>query len=211
MRLSKGLRAGLVALTALVGISASTAAMADSGKIHIRIVKAGFVIGGSGGNTIGGTAAGTGNVIAANGTNGVWVNGQSKITISGIVYDTDGKTGGNVFQGNSIGVNASGAILSNGNDGMYLLQPGQIQIGGTAAGARNIIAGKTANGTYADGSTNTGTSMSDTGGWSIEVVGAPNLTLTNNTLLTVTASVDTTAHTITVGSQKGNTVYTLIN
>ena len=166
---------------------------------------------GSGGNTIGGTAAGTGNVIAANGTNGVWVNGQSKITISGIVYDTDGKTGGNVFQGNSIGVNASGAILSNGNDGMYLLQPGQIQIGGTAAGARNIIAGKTANGTYADGSTNTGTSMSDTGGWSIEVVGAPNLTLTNNTLLTVTASVDTTAHTITVGSQKGNTVYTLIN
>ena len=50
MRLSKGLRAGLVALTALVGISASTAAMADSGKIHIRIVKAGFVIGGSGGS-----------------------------------------------------------------------------------------------------------------------------------------------------------------
>lgn len=50
MSLSKGLRAGLVALTALFGISASTAAMADSGKIHIRIVKAGFVLGGSGGS-----------------------------------------------------------------------------------------------------------------------------------------------------------------
>lgn len=50
MRLSKGLRAGLVALTALFAVSASTAAMADSGKIHIRIVKAGFVIGGSGGS-----------------------------------------------------------------------------------------------------------------------------------------------------------------
>ena len=50
MRLSNGLRAGLIALTALFGISASTAAMADSGKIHIRIVKAGFVIGGSGGS-----------------------------------------------------------------------------------------------------------------------------------------------------------------
>ena len=50
MRLFNGLRAALVALTALVGISASTAAMADSGKIHIRIVKAGFVLGGSGGS-----------------------------------------------------------------------------------------------------------------------------------------------------------------
>ncbi len=50
MRLSKGLRAGLVALTALFAVSASTAAMADSGKIHIRIVKAGFVLGGSGGS-----------------------------------------------------------------------------------------------------------------------------------------------------------------
>ena len=50
MRLSNGLRAGLIALTAVFGISASTAAMADSGRIHIRIVKAGFVIGGSGGS-----------------------------------------------------------------------------------------------------------------------------------------------------------------
>ena len=31
MRLSNGLRAGLIALTALFGVSASTAAMADSG------------------------------------------------------------------------------------------------------------------------------------------------------------------------------------
>jgi hypothetical protein len=50
MRLSNGLRAGLIAITALFGISASTAAMADSGRIHLRIVKAGFVIGGSGGS-----------------------------------------------------------------------------------------------------------------------------------------------------------------
>ncbi len=50
MRLSRGLRAGLVALTAVLGASVSTAAMADSGTIQIRIVKAGFVIGGSGGS-----------------------------------------------------------------------------------------------------------------------------------------------------------------
>lgn len=50
MRLTRGLRAGLIALTALFGVSVSTAAMADSGRIHLRIVKAGFVIGGSGGS-----------------------------------------------------------------------------------------------------------------------------------------------------------------
>ena len=50
MRFPNGFRAGLIALTALYGITASSAAMADSGKIHIRIVKAGFVIGGSGGS-----------------------------------------------------------------------------------------------------------------------------------------------------------------
>lgn len=50
MRLSRGFRAGLVALTALFGVSVSTAAMADSGRVDIRIVKAGFIIGGSGGS-----------------------------------------------------------------------------------------------------------------------------------------------------------------
>jgi hypothetical protein len=50
MRLSRGLRAGLVALTAVFGASVSTAAMADSGTVHLRIVKAGFVVGGSGGS-----------------------------------------------------------------------------------------------------------------------------------------------------------------
>jgi hypothetical protein len=50
MRLSHGIRAGLVALAAVVGATFSTAALADSGTIHIRIVKAGFVIGGSGGS-----------------------------------------------------------------------------------------------------------------------------------------------------------------
>ena len=48
MRISSGLRTAAIALTALV--ATSVAALADSGKIHIRIVKAGFVIGGSGGS-----------------------------------------------------------------------------------------------------------------------------------------------------------------
>src|ERR1035437_1973617 len=50
MRFSSGLRTGLIALMALVGASLSSAAYADSGNISFRIVKAGFVIGGSAGS-----------------------------------------------------------------------------------------------------------------------------------------------------------------
>jgi hypothetical protein len=48
MRFMSGLRAGLVALLAVVG--ATSAAYADSGSVSIRIIKAGFVVGGSAGS-----------------------------------------------------------------------------------------------------------------------------------------------------------------
>ena len=51
MRLTSGFRAALVALIALavmVGLSAT--AYADSGSISFRVIKAGFVVGGSGGS-----------------------------------------------------------------------------------------------------------------------------------------------------------------
>jgi len=48
MRLASTFRAALIVLTALIG--ASSAARADSGNISIRIIKAGFVIGGSAGS-----------------------------------------------------------------------------------------------------------------------------------------------------------------
>ena len=50
MPISRRFRTGLIALMALVGASLSSAAYADSGNISFRIVKAGFVIGGSGGS-----------------------------------------------------------------------------------------------------------------------------------------------------------------
>ena len=50
MRISSGLKAALVVLVALFGIS--SAAQADSGTISIRIFKAGFVIGGSAGSGV---------------------------------------------------------------------------------------------------------------------------------------------------------------
>ncbi len=51
MKVSNGLRAGLIALAAIVGAgSYSSAALADSGTIRIKVVKAGFVFGGSAGS-----------------------------------------------------------------------------------------------------------------------------------------------------------------
>ena len=52
MRLLPRVRAALVGLTAVAGLAAPSAAQADSGRIAIRIVKAGFVIGGSGGSGV---------------------------------------------------------------------------------------------------------------------------------------------------------------
>ena len=45
-----GLRTASIALLALAGLMASSAAQADSGTINIRIYKAGFIIGGSAGS-----------------------------------------------------------------------------------------------------------------------------------------------------------------
>ena len=50
MRISSGFRAALIALTALTGVSLSSAARADDGTIRISVIKAGWVIGGSGGS-----------------------------------------------------------------------------------------------------------------------------------------------------------------
>ena len=54
MRPLSGLRASLIALTAvlLAAGGATTAAHADSGSIRISVIKAGWVIGGSGGNGV---------------------------------------------------------------------------------------------------------------------------------------------------------------
>jgi hypothetical protein len=50
MRKSFGFRASLIALIAIAGVSLSSAAYADSGAISFRVLKAGFIVGGSGGS-----------------------------------------------------------------------------------------------------------------------------------------------------------------
>ena len=50
MRLSSGVRTALIATIALAGVAASTAAFADGGSIGFKVIKAGFVVGGSAGS-----------------------------------------------------------------------------------------------------------------------------------------------------------------
>ena len=52
MTVSSALRAALVALTAFVGANLSSAALAEDGTVSLVIYKAGWIIGGSGGNGV---------------------------------------------------------------------------------------------------------------------------------------------------------------
>ncbi len=83
----------------------------------------------SSGNRIGGTVAADRNVISGN-------------TIDGVQLNTAGATG-NLVQGNYIGLNAAGtAALANTNQGVAILNDANNNtIGGTVAGAGNVISG----------------------------------------------------------------------
>jgi hypothetical protein len=76
-------------------------------------------------NTIG--APGAGNLISANGDAGV--------------YLFHSQSTGNVVQGNRIGTDASGSTALGNETGVYVSQAGGARIGGTAAGAGNLVAG----------------------------------------------------------------------
>ena len=97
---------------------------------------------GSTDNTIGGTSAAARNVISGN---------------AGVLI-SDATTSGNVVLGNYIGVNESGtAAIANTGDGVEIANGATGNtIGGTAAGAGNVISGNTADGVEITGSGTTG-------------------------------------------------------
>lgn len=98
----------------------------------------GIVIQDGPGNTIGGTSSSARNVIAGNGGTGLYITGN-------------GATG-NIAQGNYIGTNAAGrAALGNGDAGILIQDAPANIIGGTVAGARNIISGNAGAGVYLSG------------------------------------------------------------
>ena len=85
----------------------------------------GVLVAGGNGNTIGGTAPADRNVISANKLDGIVLSDPST---------------NNTVQGNYVGTNASGtAALGNLQDGIELANSSSNLIGGTAAGAGNVI------------------------------------------------------------------------
>ena len=90
--------------------------------------------------TIGGTATDAGNVISGNDGEGVVINGTSTST---------------VVQGNLIGTDFNGtAAVGNASNGV-LITADSITVGGSTAGARNIISGNSLDGVYITGNSNT--------------------------------------------------------
>ena len=86
-----------------------------------------LITGGAASNIIGGTAAGAGNVISGNNSNGVYIYG------AGV---------SNRLEGNYIGTNAPGtAGLQNDGNGVFIENTTSTVVGGTAAGAGNVISG----------------------------------------------------------------------
>jgi hypothetical protein len=86
----------------------------------------GIYVYGSDGDTIGGTAAGAGNLVSGNTGAGI-----------GIYNST-----GDVVQGNLVGTDATGTVaLGNGDNGISVGFSSNILIGGTMAGARNVVSG----------------------------------------------------------------------
>src|SRR5262249_41062189 len=89
------------------------------------------IIGGAHANTVGGTAAGAGNLISGNNFAGVSV--------------SDPGTNGNVVAGNTIGPDASGTgVIPNARGILIANGAAGPLVGGTSAGARNVISGNRA-------------------------------------------------------------------
>ena len=106
-------------------------------------------------NTLGGTSATARNVISGNSGCGVFIGAQAAQV---------GASGSNVVEGNYIGTNAAGTsavpngTAQSGNQAGIAIQAPGNQIGGTAAGAGNVISGNIGPGVAFDGSVPAGVS-----------------------------------------------------
>jgi hypothetical protein len=98
------------------------------------------IYGGAQSNIVGGSVAGAGNVLSGNNNYGVEI--------------SDPGTSGNVVAGNLVGLDAAGTnAIPNANSGLYLQNYATSNIiGGTTAGARNVVSGNNTSGVYLLGS-----------------------------------------------------------
>jgi titin len=103
----------------------------------------------NGGAIIGGPAPGAGNLIIYNHTEGIQVGGDAPAsTITGNVISRNGNGillggSGTVVQGNFIGTDATGSTAFGNNTNGIVIEAPNNTIGGTAAGAGNVISGNT--------------------------------------------------------------------
>jgi hypothetical protein len=110
-----------------------------TGNAALANTSHGIEVGGAS-NTIGGTTASAGNLISANQGNGINIDTSS----------------GNLVQGNRIGTNAAGtAALANQLAGVAVLSSSNT-IGGTTAGAHNVVSGNVQVGVFIMGSAASG-------------------------------------------------------
>ena len=143
-----------------------------------------FIAGGASSNTVGGSASGEQNLISGNGFLGVDVAGVCR----------GAATTGNVIEGNRIGTNAAGsAAVDNFQYGVWLEKCSSgTRVGGTAAGAGNLISGQagtgvaidTSNGNTIEGNdigTNAGGTASILNGHGIQLFRADNSTIGGTT------------------------------
>jgi CSLREA domain-containing protein len=109
---------------------------AGTAALVVALSASGIDISSSPNNQIGGTAAGAGNVISGHLTYGILMGGAT--------------TSGNTIQGNRIGTNAAGtAAIPNAIQGIAVRSGANANtIGGTTAGALNLISGNTQDGIF---------------------------------------------------------------
>ena len=110
--------------------AAGTAVIAGNGSYGLMVESSSTNV------TIGGTAAGAGNVISGFTSRGAWITTTGTVTI----------------QGNYVGTNAAGTAALGNVVGLYIDDGGDVVLGGSAAGARNVISGNTSHGIHVAGS-----------------------------------------------------------
>jgi parallel beta-helix repeat protein len=128
-------------------VQGNTIGANQDGTVAVANGGAGVFLNGAPNNTVGGTGSGQANIISGN-------------TGSGVKITGDGADD-NVVEGNSIGVNGDlTAGLPNGGDGVFIGEGADNnQVGGTAEGAENVIAGNHSDGVELNGAGTTGNSV----------------------------------------------------
>ena len=153
-----------------IGTNAAGTAALGNGVMGVQID------GGANNNTVGGLTAAAHNIISGN--------------ASGIGDDIDESalpgagTANNLVEGNYIGTDVTGAVALGNSTGISIDGSSNNTIGGTTAGARNVISGNTGDGLYITGSSATanvvqsnyigtaanGTTALANGGYGVEII-----------------------------------------